>query len=79
MENLLKRLAIFFSFILFVSILAFSFCNYNDHILDNEVFLTQDTHQVFLNGRILSTFFIETDAIISFILANAIIVRGPPV
>ena len=79
MEKLVKGLSIFFSFILFFSVIAFSCCDYDDHILDNKVFLIQDTYKVFLNDRILYSVFIQIDPIISFILTHAIFVRGPPV
>jgi len=79
MEKLIKGLSIFFTLIFFVSILAFTFCDNNDRILENKVFLIQDTYQVILNHRILSSVFIQIDPITSFISTHAVLVRAPPV
>lgn len=79
MEKLIKRLSIFFTLIFFVSILAFTCCDNNDRILDNEISLTQDTYQVFFNDRIISTVSIDIDPITSFISTHAVLVRAPPV
>ena len=74
-----KGLFIFFYFIFLVSIITFAYCDCNNQITDNEVFLTQDTYRTLINDRISFFSFILIIPVCSFNPTVLVLVRAPPV